>query len=656
MYVTSEEYKASLDSGWLDTDISGKITLTNGTIITFAEKDIVPGSLGYTNKALNGNDFCFGGIYVGELTVDLMIAIDRYSLQDAKIEVTYTHRTAGGIVDEIPIGIFYVYEATRTKRIISLKAYDSMINFDKEVEESTTGTLFDILSFIAEKCEVPLAQTEDEINSFVNSEWWLTLDMEQISTYREALSSIGLLCGRFATINRAGQLEFRVFKMRPQDSVSARRRTESTIEDFRTYFYGVKARFLANENYYPYTAVDETMTSGLMLDLGDISIFQGENTSKETIMKNLLEVAKGIKYVPMDLSMISDPSIDLGDCLELTNVNGTEESVITSVHSVAWTYHSKHKLSSFGSNPKLKGIVSKEDRLLAQLEAQLSSKDLVVKTYTNSNKIIVNDQKEQEIFLFNFASTQATTVMFMGTVPYEASLDGNVIIRMYLDGMIDDTATVRQYADRGFNLISLTNYFPMRADGRVTLKITMQAEYFESDARVQQSNIVSMLDYVKNQKVEVDSKGVPYLAKEYVQQKVDTTPLTVSIKKSAIKGLLFAQGIAGAGQWDGTINVTDDFKAIKVGSTFFKVAPMGERFTVKKQKPIVFSLEEKIETLFAGGVEYKVAPMGEKIGITEEDVPTIPITEGFRKVQLDMYFSLNRMKGGIVIATEEEEE
>lgn len=231
------------------------------------------------------------------------------------MEVTYIHRTAEGIVDEIPIGIFYVYEATRTKRILSLKAYDSMTNFDKEVEETTTGTLYDILDFISEKCEVPLAHTEEEINAFVNADWWLTLDMELIATYREALSSIGLLCGRFATINRLGELEFRTFQTKAQESISARRRTESTIADFMTYFCGVKARFLARENYYPYTALDETMDTGLILNLGDIAIFQGEDTSKRLIMDNLLKEALEIKYVPVELSMLSDPSIDLGDSL-----------------------------------------------------------------------------------------------------------------------------------------------------------------------------------------------------------------------------------------------------------------------------------------------------------------------------------------------------
>lgn len=656
MYETSKEYKASLDKGWLDTDVRGTISLSNGVVIPFEEKDIVPGTLSFTNKAVNGNDFCFGGIYVGELTVDLMKRIDRYSLQDAKVEVTYIHRTAEGIVDEIPIGIFYVYEATRTKRILSLKAYDSMTNFDKEVEETTTGTLYDILDFISEKCEVPLAHTEEEINAFVNADWWLTLDMELIATYREALSSIGLLCGRFATINRLGELEFRTFQTKAQESISARRRTESTIADFMTYFCGVKARFFARENYYPYTALDETMDTGLILNLGDIAIFQGEDTSKRLIMDNLLKEALEIKYVPVELSMLSDPSIDLGDCVELKCVNNSEESVVTLIHSVSWTYHSKQKLASYGSNPKLKGIVSKEDKLLAQMESQLSSKNLVVKTYTNSRKIVVNNLKEQEVFAFNFAATEKTTVMFMGIVPFESSLDGMITFRTYLDGVLDDTAIVSSYFDRGSHVVSLTNYFPMAANGRATLKITAMTEYFESDIRRNNADIVSLLDYVKNQSITTNDKGVPYLSKTYEQKGIDVTPPTTTIKKSTIKGVLFAQGIAGAGQWDGTINIAEEFSPVSLDTMipfgalvigkFRDLCTVNSKLVKQTRLDETFVAVHKIDEI---GVER----ISEDTSFSREEVPHGDGDEIFVPVSLDGRFVLDFMKTSLITNLDE---
>ncbi len=626
MYATSPEYKASLDTGWLDTDVRGKITLKNGATIGFTEKDIVPGSLAYTNKALNGNDFCFGGIYVGELDVDLMKDIDRYSLLDAKVEVTYIHRTAEGVTDEIPIGIFYVFEATRTKRIVSIKAYDSMTDFDKEVEETITGTMYDILSFISEKCEVPLAQSEEQINAFVNSEWWLTLDMELIATYREALSSIGLLTGRFATINRSGELEFRTFSTELQGTISARRRTASTIADYKTYFNAVKARFMAKENFYPYEARDELRATGLTLNLGDIAIFQGEDTSKRLIMDNLLQVALSFMYVPVEVSMISDPSIDLGDCIELENVNNSYESVSTCIHSISWAYHSTQTLESYGSNPRLKGIVTREDKLLSQMEAQLASKDIVVKTYTNSRRLSISNQKEQEVILFNFATIDKTTVMFMGTIPFESEADGVVVFRTYLDGVTDDSATTRVYFERGGHVVSLTNYFPMAANGRATLKITAQTEYFESDYRKRNAEIISLLNYARNH------------GGAFSETAVDSSVPTISVKKSSIKGLLFAQGIAGAGQWDGTINLADELKPVPVDRiNVFNAIRVGRLRDIGTARNITVRnkrLNEPAHSFIIDSGEIVIRAFDEDTGINRKEIPHGDGRDAFRAVRV----------------------
>lgn len=660
MFDTSSAYRESLDSGYLNTDVTGTITLSNGRIYEFTEKDIVPASLGFDNKAVNGNDFCFGGIYVGELSIDLMLAIDRYSLEDAEIKISYFQTTLEGVTQEIPLGIFYVYEATRTKKIISLKAYDGMTKFDTAIEENTSGYLYDIALFISEKCGVELAQTEEEINGFVNADWWLNLDTEQVATYREALSQIGMLCGRFATIDRFGRLSFRAFQtLAAQDSISARRRTESRIQDFKTYFCGVKARFLANTNFYPYLALDETIAKGLVLDLGDISLFLGEEESKKTIMANLLEVVTSIIYVPAEFSTVSDPSLDLGDCLELLDVNNTTESVITLVHSISWKYHGTQKVLSYGSDPRMSGVISKEERILSQLENQLASKDLVVKTYTNSKKISVDSKSEKEVFLFNFATTAATTVMFMGTIPFESTADGHIVLQSYLDGVLDETSVVRQYVERGQHSVSLTGYYPMKADGRATLKVTMITEYFESDVRIQNSNIISLMDYAKNQAIEVDEEGVPHLTTEYEQQEVDTTPLTVTIRKSTIKGILFAQGIAGAGQWDGTINITDMFEPVKVNMlnpfSVIRVGKFDERVSTRTH--LVMGVHQSED--FRAVDSFREIADGEFIEGTAFEKKDIPHREGvdfLAPVSLDRRFVLGFMSSAITADIKEEEE
>jgi len=658
MFVTSSSYKETMISGFIDNDLKGTITLTDGTVIEITEKDIIPESFGFDNKAVNGNDFGFGGIYVGELCMTIKKDINRYSLYGAELKFSYFQNCIDGTVQEIPLGLFYVYDAIRTKKLIQLKAYDKMTSFDKKVEETTTGFVVDILHFICDKCEMELGQTDEEISAFTNSEWWLTLDAEHISTYREALSQLATICGRFCTINRYGKLILVPFGATSQETISARRRTDSKIQDFSTIFRSIKARFLANQNYYPYTETDESGMKGLELDLGDISIFQGEDYSKHDILQNLLGLLVNMVYVPTEFSMLSDPSIELGDCLTLENVNNSTESVVTQVHSLSWKYHSTMKVTCYGSDPMLDGVVSKDNTIIKQLETSIASKDMVVKSFTNSKKLTISGSSEIEIISMNFATTKETTVLFMTTIPFEASLDGVLSIKYYLDGV--EASGVKQYVDRGNHVITLMEYFPMSADGRSTLSVTGISEPFESDVRKQNAKILSFKDWIDHQTVTTvttttstitnaetgevtsTSKSESVFGYEYKEHPVDTTIASFGIEKSTVRAVLFAQGLAGQGQWDGTINMTEDMKPVKFILNMFKVGQMNDSVVVQKQTPEKVNLNERLKTTFAGGIEYKLAPMTEALNTERITMPVTEVRDSMQGVKMNLMFNVSQ--------------
>ena len=94
--------------------------------------------------------------------------------------------------EEVPLGIFKITEATRRGRIIQLKAYDRMIDFDKTYADLFIGgSAFEWLSKACEACEVPLGVTEDEINALPNSDLSYYLSGENdISTWRDVIACI----------------------------------------------------------------------------------------------------------------------------------------------------------------------------------------------------------------------------------------------------------------------------------------------------------------------------------------------------------------------------------------------------------------------------------------------------------------------------------
>ena len=217
-----------------------------------------------------------------------------------------------------------------------------------------------------------------------------------------------------------------------------------------------------------------------------------------------------------------------------------------------------------------------------------------------------------------------TTVMFMGTVPFEAELDGTVVFRTYLDGVTDDSATTRVYFERGGHVVSLTNYFPMAANGRSTLKVTAVTEFFESDYRKDHANIVSLLNYVNS--------GA------FVATPVDADPPSITVKKSSIKGLLFAQGIAGAGQWDGTINLADEFRPVSVDKlTPFDAINVGQfvdRVNVQTVHVMKTGLAQNLDTpiIIEGG--YAIGNFAESTEFERKEIPHGDGYDGFSPIMV----------------------
>lgn len=566
MYQTSESYIQALESGLIRNRVEGTITLTNGNQISITEKDIVPSSLCINNKAVGGSDFSFGSVYVGELTITLMKDINRYSVYGAKVEFTYFFIFEDGTEEQIPLGVFNVDDATRTKKLLSLVCYDRMTNFDKDIVDNTTGRAFDLISGFCKICGVPFRQTEEEINAFPNAMIELSVATENVLKYRECISYIASLLGCFATIDREGYFVLKQFQTVPKRIITAKRRTASTIADYETYFHGVKARFLANKKYYSYAQVDSEAESGLILDIGDIPIVAHNDVVKNAMLEELLEIVTPIRYVPTDLTIVSDPSIDLGDCLTVEKVNNTNESVTTIVTSFSWTYRSTQKVKSVGQDSKLKKVVSGNDRFIASMEGAMSSKDIIILSYTNSGILNITD-KEMTSITITFITLEETRPIFIGVVPFNMDVDGNVIVRYYLDEVLLEDDTLTEYLHSGQHFLTFSNNFAVEGNKTYKLKITLQTEMIESDFRKHDSKIVSILDYINN-------------GSAYTEQPIDTTVPTATIPKFGIKAVLFAQGLAQFIPWDGTINITQDVEA-------FTITPMDVIFAGAKEQLVI---------------------------------------------------------------------
>lgn len=127
-------------------------------------------------------------MYAAELGISLFSDIDRYSLEDASITLSFHLKAGDETYEEVPMGIFYIAEANRKIKTLELKAYDAMLNLDKNFDKGLSSAFpYDFLSLLSKavSCRIGTDQRRDRS----------TLQMEQncsVSTRRMILRHGGI--------------------------------------------------------------------------------------------------------------------------------------------------------------------------------------------------------------------------------------------------------------------------------------------------------------------------------------------------------------------------------------------------------------------------------------------------------------------------------
>lgn len=541
MLKQSEKYfDAMYTTSVVRSNISGKIQTLTGEIYKLEDADIIPGSLTKNNKCVNGSSFEIGAVYQGELNVTLKSSFDRYTLMGGSISFTEHRYLQDGAIEDVNIGKFYIASADRSKKLTTIKAVDSMGNMDIDIVTDMVGTAYDLLAVLAEKCGVYLAQTEEEIAALPNGLQIYSVSADTTETYRDLLAYLGMMTGTFATINVNDKLELRAYAVRNcmEMPVSKRAKDSTILADYVTYYKGLQARFIAQENYAPYKYVDDTIADGLILDLGDIPIVRGLPETKNVMLQTVFEVIRQIRYVPAELTIVtSDAALELGDRIGIAG-----EDVDTYITSYNWTYHGSEKIKGVGDNPRLKASGDRQSKRMAELEEKINTKDVIVHTYTNASAYTIK-AAEKEIISINYAAMTNTRTIFIATIPFDVDLDGYIVFSYYLDEVAMAYDTIKQYVSRGRHFATISNNLTVEKDTRHTLSVKAHMEFFESDTRQQAAKILSFERYITTNK--------------YTEQPIDATPPVASIAANSIRAALYAQGLAGTEVWDGTINIAE---------------------------------------------------------------------------------------------------
>ena len=256
--------------------------------------------------------------------ITLFSQIDRYTLEDAKVELFYHLCLSDGTYEKLPMGIFEVSEANRHIKTLELKAYDYMLRFEKNFNGfETIGTAYDFLALCSKACSVELAQTKEQIAAFPNADITLSIYSENdIETYRDVLYYTAQVLGCFCCINREGKLELRKYTALPVRQIGSRHRFSSSFSDFITRYTAVSSTNLRTQiaEYYALETDD-----GLTMNLGVNPLLQfGLEETRKQLCENILHDLSAVSYVPFDSDTIGNPALDLGDILTLSLIHISE--------------------------------------------------------------------------------------------------------------------------------------------------------------------------------------------------------------------------------------------------------------------------------------------------------------------------------------------
>lgn len=122
MYPVSNAFLEKIQENTRDYYWTGEITTKNGATYSFENKDILKGSGYINNKSCSAEEIELGSVYAAELKITLYNNINRYTLTDAEIRLTYHLVLDDDTVEDVPMGVFIISEANRNIKTLEIEA------------------------------------------------------------------------------------------------------------------------------------------------------------------------------------------------------------------------------------------------------------------------------------------------------------------------------------------------------------------------------------------------------------------------------------------------------------------------------------------------------------------------------------------------------
>ncbi|GMG96861.1 hypothetical protein [Tepidimicrobium xylanilyticum] len=375
MYPVSELYKQKIKENNRIFECKIQIEHSQGTL-EIDDKDLVHGSLTYTEASQAGEEFTIGGTVASDISftilnkpeyenivfmgatvfvnigLQIQEGIDAHFLQPSQPSKMKGYEEKW---EYVPLGRFNIDYVNRQRNTIQLKAIDNMINLDKSYSLSKLSypaTLYQIYVNICNVADIPVGTT-----NFPNKDYVVKIRPDDDLTLRDVLGYVAELAGCFAKCNRHGALELRWyeptditlgpanrFNFKPSDDVIQIKGVMATI-DGTTY--------LAGSDEYA-------------IDLSENPLLQGDY---ETVLPNIYNNVKDTVFTPYTSDWQGNPAIQAGDMIKQIDRDGKEYQTI--VTKSIYKYRGKSILEAKGLPEISRGYKGSTNRKIAEIKRKI---------------------------------------------------------------------------------------------------------------------------------------------------------------------------------------------------------------------------------------------------------------------------------------------
>lgn len=318
MINVSAAFKTALEDDNRNFSGSCTITLASGKAIPINDSQLWENGFVVDDSTSNTNGFDIGSAIVQKFTLRLNNMYDDftdYDFTNAVISDVKVSLDLDGKTESVNKGVFTVDDPSYDGDIITLECLDNMHKFDVSYEKSNLtypATLLQIIQDACRCCGVTLATNSLQFEHYD----YVISDKPDDSTmtFRDALTWVGQISGHFWKCNKDGQLTAGWYNM--SDLTAGK--------NIHTLQTNVVADITADTDDVVITCVRVVTDGG---ESGQVTYQSGSDGYASVIdgnkfinSTNAAEIASmigkrvvGLRFRPMTVSSLQDPTIEAGD-------------------------------------------------------------------------------------------------------------------------------------------------------------------------------------------------------------------------------------------------------------------------------------------------------------------------------------------------------